>query len=220
MRNDLTELVFILDRSGSMQGLENDTIGGFNSVLERNKALPGDANVTTILFDNRIEILHDRQPIRSVAPITESDYYVRGSTALLDAVGQGICKIDNVLKHTAEDYRAGKVQFVIVTDGMENASYEYTLPRVKQLISQRREQGWDFIFLGANMDAVSVAENMGIHHDRAVTAMADHQSVPLQYEAIACATEAWRGGYEPTADWKRHVEDDTKKRSGFSFRRK
>lgn len=213
MRKDLTELVFILDRSGSMHGLEADTIGGFNSVLASNQALEGDANVTTILFDDRVQLLHDRQPVKSVAPITGKDYYVRGMTALLDAVGMAIRKIDNVQAHTAEDYRAEKVQFVIITDGMENASREYSLARIRQLIDQRREMGWDFLFLGANMDAVGVAGEMGIHHDRAVTAMADKQGVPLQYEAVACANAQFRSGCAPTGDWKARVEADTCQRS-------
>ena len=210
MRNDLTELVFILDRSGSMHGLEKDTIGGFNSVLERNKALPGDANITTILFDHRYTILHDRQPIRSVAPITERDYSPAGMTALLDAVGQAIRKIDNVMAHTAEDYRAGKVQFVIITDGLENASKEYSAQRVKQMIRDRQDKdGWDFLFLGANMDAIAVAEDMGIQADRAVTAMADAPGVSLQYDAIADANVSFRQTRERSASWKRRVEQDT-----------
>ena len=213
MRNDLTELVFILDRSGSMHGLEKDTIGGFNSVLERNKALPGDANITTILFDHRYTILHDRQPIRSVAPITERDYSPAGMTALLDAVGQAIRKIDNVMAHTAEDYRAGKVQFVIITDGLENASKEYSAQRVKQMIRDRQDKdGWDFLFLGANMDAIAVAEDMGIQADRAVTAMADAPGVSLQYDAIADANVSFRQTRERSASWKRRVELDTASR--------
>ena len=213
MRNDLTELVFILDRSGSMHGLEKDTIGGFNSVLERNKALPGDANITTILFDHRFTILHDRQPIRSVAPITERDYSPAGMTALLDAVGQAIRKIDNVMAHTAEDYRAGKVQFVIITDGLENASREYSAQRVKQMIRDRQDrEGWDFLFLGANMDAIAVAEDMGIQADRAVTAMADAPGVSLQYDAIADANVSFRQTRERSASWKRRVEQDTASR--------
>ena len=213
MRNDLTELVFILDRSGSMHGLEKDTIGGFNSVLERNKALPGDANITTILFDHRYTILHDRQPIRSVAPITERDYSPAGMTALLDAVGQAIRKIDNVMAHTAEDYRAGKVQFVIITDGLENASKEYSAQRVKQMIRDRQDKdGWDFLFLGANMDAIAVAEDMGIQADRAVTAMADAPGVSLQYDAIADANVSFRQTRERSASWKRRVEQDTASR--------
>ena len=215
MRNDLTELVFILDRSGSMYNLVSDTIGGFNSVLESNRSQPGEANVTTILFNDHVTLLHDRQPIKSVAPITNEDYCVRGSTALLDAIGQAIRKIDNVQKHTAEPYRAGKVQFVIITDGLENASREYSLPRIRQLIDHyRKEHCWDFLFLGSNMDAISVASSMGIDPDRAVTAMADKQGVGLQYEAVAQANIAYRSGHAPTAAWKHLVEKDAQARGG------
>ncbi len=213
MRNDLTELVFILDRSGSMYGLEKDTIGGFNSVLEQNKALPGDANVTTILFDHGVALLHDRLPIKAIAPITDKDYRPGGSTALLDAIGTGIDKIAAVQKHTAEDYRAGKVQFVIITDGMENASRRYRLSQIREMIThQQQAYGWDFLFLGANMDAISTAADMGIHADRAVTAMSDAQGTSVQYEAVAQANRAYRAGLAPTAAWKQGVEADTAKR--------
>ena len=213
MRNDLTELVFIIDRSGSMHGLEKDTIGGFNSVLAQNKALPGDANVTTILFDHDITLLHDRLPIQAIAPITEDDYRVRGSTALLDAIGAGIEKIAAVQRHTAEAFRAGKVQFVIITDGMENASRRYRLSQIREMIThQQQEYGWDFLFLGANMDAISTAADMGIHADRAVTAMSDKEGTGLQYQAVAQANMAYRAGHAPTAAWKQAVEADTAKR--------
>jgi len=214
MRNDLTELVFIIDRSGSMHGLEKDTIGGFNSVLEQNKALPGDANVTTILFDHDITLLHDRLPIKAISPITDDDYRVRGSTALLDAIGTGIEKIVSVQRHTAEDFRAGKVQFVIITDGMENASRRYRLAQIKAMITREQEEyGWDFLFLGANMDAISTAGDMGIHADRAVTAMSDRAGTELQYQAVARANMAYRTGCAPTAEWKQDVEADTAARS-------
>lgn len=212
MRNDLTELVFILDRSGSMAGLESDTIGGFNSVLQRNKELPGDAVVTTVLFNHDSKLLHDRQPIQSVSPITAADYYVGGSTALLDAMGQAMEKIDNAHKHMAEDYRPGKVQFVIVTDGYENASKRWGLPEIRRMVEARREQGWDFLFLGANMDAISTAEGLGIHRDRAVTAMADKAGVSLQYAAVANATQAFRSQACMSASWKKDVERDTNAR--------
>ena len=212
MRNDLTELVFILDRSGSMAGLEADTIGGFNSVLARNKELPGDAVVTTVLFDHEAQLLHDRQPIQAVLPITSQDYYVGGSTALLDALGQSILKVENAHAHIAEDYRPGKVQFVIVTDGQENASRTWRLPAIRKLIDEHRERGWDFLFLGANIDAIATAESMGIHRDRAVTAMSDGAGVPLQYAAVAAANTAFRTGCPKDASWKAAVEKDTKAR--------
>lgn len=212
MRNDLTELVLILDCSGSMSGLEAATIGGFNSVLERNKALPGDAVVTTVLFSHASRLLHDRQPIQAVLPITREDYRVGGSTALLDAIGEAVEKVDAAHRHIAEEYRPGKVQLVIVTDGQENASRRFRLQDIRRMIDGKRELGWDFLFLGANMDAISTAEDMGIHRDRAVTAMADTAGVPLQYEAVMCATAAFRAGCAPTAAWKADVEKDTKAR--------
>ena len=157
MDKNLTELVFILDRSGSMGGLESDTIGGFNSLLEKQKKVEGKCNLTTVLFDHDYELLHDRINIQAVSPLTEKDYYVRGSTALLDAVGRTISKIEHVQETTAEEYRAGKVMFVIITDGMENASREYTTKKVKSMIEAEKEKGWEFVFLGANMDAVETA---------------------------------------------------------------
>ena len=212
MRKDLTELVFILDRSGSMAGLEADTIGGFNSVLARNKELPGDAVVTTVLFDHEVKLLHDRQPIQAVLPITANDYYVGGSTALLDALGQSILKVDSAHAHIADAYRPCKVQFVIVTDGQENASRTWGLPSIHKLIDEHRERGWDFLFLGANIDAISTAESMGIHRDRAVTAMSDGMGLPLQYAAVAAANTAFRTGSANDASWKAEVEKDTKAR--------
>ena len=157
MDKNLTELVFILDRSGSMGGLESDTIGGFNSLLEKQKKVEGKCSLTTVLFDHDYELLHDRINIQAVSPLTEKDYYVRGSTALLDAVGRTISKIEHVQETTAEEYRAGKVMFVIITDGMENASREYTTKKVKSMIEAEKEKGWEFVFLGANMDAVETA---------------------------------------------------------------
>lgn len=214
MRNDLTELIFILDRSGSMAGLEADTIGGFNSVLKRNKELPGDALVTTVLFSHEWKLLHDRQPIQAVLPITEKDYFVGGSTALLDALGEAVRKIENAHEHIADEYRPGKVQFVIITDGQENASRKWHLSELRRLIDAKREQGWDFLFLGANMDAITTAESMGIHRDRAVTAMSDKAGVPLQYDAVACATADLRMGRPLGSAWKQAVEKDTRKRGG------
>lgn len=217
MRTDLTELVFILDRSGSMHGLEADTIGGFNRVLEENQKLPGDANVTTVLFSHDVTLLHDRLPIGAVKPITDADYHVGGSTALLDAVGMAITKIVNVQRSLTDEYRAGKVQFIIITDGMENASREYTYDRIRRMISLEREQyGWDFLFLGANIDAIDVASRMAIAPERAVTAMSDSAGVQLQYEAVCDATTELRltppDGARPTARWKARVESDQKRR--------
>ena len=157
MKKGFTELVFILDRSGSMGGLESDTIGGFNAMLEKQRKLDGECRITTVLFDNRYELLHDRIDIRAVSPMTEREYQVGGSTALLDAMGRTIQKMVNVQKSTAEEYRAENVMFVIITDGEENSSREYSAQKVKAMIEQEKKYGWEFIFLGANIDAVETA---------------------------------------------------------------
>ena len=155
MRKGLTELVFILDKSGSMAGLETDTIGGYNTMLKKQQMVDGECQITTVLFDNDYELLHDRIDIRAVSPITKKEYQIGGSTALLDAMGRTIQKIDNAQKHTAEEYRAEKVMFVIITDGEENSSREFSLRKVKALIKRQKEKyAWEFIFLGANIDAV------------------------------------------------------------------
>ena len=165
MNMDLTELVFILDRSGSMGGLESDTIGGFNRMIARQKKEEKEVNVTTILFDDEVEVLHDRFPIAIIEPLTEKEYFVRGCTALLDAVGTGIEKIDNVQKHLPEQYRAGKVIFVITTDGLENSSTEYSYEQIRRKIEAKKECGWEFLFLGANIDAGREAEKIGINFE-------------------------------------------------------
>lgn len=191
MKKGLTELVFILDRSGSMSGLESDTIGGYNSMLEKQKKEPGEAIVTTVLFDDKYELLHDRINLRGISPITDKEYFARGTTALLDAVGKTINKIENAQKHTTEDERAEHVMFVIITDGMENASREFGYEKVRRMIErQKSECGWEFIFLGANIDAVETAERFGINSDRAANYNADSEGTTLNYivinEAINC----------------------------------
>ena len=172
MNAELTELVFILDRSGSMGGLESDTIGGFNGMIERQKKEGEKVNVTTILFDDEVEIIHDRFPIDAVQPLTDKEYYVRGCTALLDAVGQAINKIDNVQKHLPEEHRAGKVLFVITTDGLENSSTEFNYNDIKRMIEAKKECGWEFLFIERN---------------RSVTYENDHDGVALNYEAVGRA---------------------------------
>ena len=162
MKKNLTELVFILDRSGSMGGLEPDTIGGFKAMLTRQKEQEGEANVTTILFDHEVQLLHDRFPLHAVAPLTEKDYYVRGCTALLDAIGYGVEKMVNIQRHLPEDERAEKVIFVITTDGLENASKRFGYEKIRRMIEREKERyGWEFLFLGANMDAVQEAARFG-----------------------------------------------------------
>lgn len=186
MKKNLTELVFILDKSGSMAGLERDTIGGFNAMLEKQKALDGQCRITTVLFDNRYELLHDRTDIRAVRPITAKEYHVGGSTALLDAVGKTIHKIATAQKNTAEPFRAGKVMLVIITDGEENASREYSAAEVKEAIQRQKSRyGWEFIFLGANMDAVETAGRFGIDAGRAANYVPDSQGTALNFRAMS-----------------------------------
>ena len=163
MKHECTELVFILDRSGSMAGLETDTIGGFNSMLNKQKGEPGDAVVTTVLFDDKYELLHDRIPIQGVQPLNDRQYYVRGCTALLDAIGRTVAKVKQAHAGIDPAYRPDKVLFVITTDGYENASREYSWETVKNLVEAQKAQGWEFLFLGANLDAVGTAARFGIH---------------------------------------------------------
>lgn len=184
MNKNTTELVFILDRSGSMCGLEDDTIRGFNSMLKKQRAESEDINVTTVLFDDQIDFIHDRFPISIVEPLTDKDYYVRGCTALLDAVGETVHKIDNVQEHLPKDYKAGKVIFVITTDGHENSSKRYSYPEIKTMIEAKKETGWEFLFLGANIDAVGEAEKLGIGSNRSVNYRNDHDGVALNFEVV------------------------------------
>ena len=216
MNNSKAELIFILDRSGSMHGREADTIGGFNRVMDENREMPGEALITTLLFDDQLKWLHDAVPVAQVAPLTSADYRVGGCTALLDAIGTAITRVDGVRRRVPEEFRAGRVQFIIITDGMENASHEYTLPQIREMIEAHRKEGWDFLFLGANIDAISTAESMGISANRAVNAMSDAIGTPLQYGAVARATRAFRTAASPRAEedaeWKAEVEADHKKR--------
>lgn len=210
-----TELVFILDRSGSMSGLEADTIGGYNSMLKRQKEQEGEVTVTTVLFDDRIELLHDRIPLDDLEPITEREYYVRGCTALLDALGETIRKIENVQCHTKEDKRADKVLFVITTDGMENASRRYRYEDVRKLVEQRKENGWEFLFLGANIDAIATAGRFGIGADRAVDYHADSQGTLLNFRVVSDVISRMRRSdcEGMGAEWKAPIEEDYRSRS-------
>lgn len=187
MNAELTELVFILDRSGSMGGLESDTIGGFNRMIEQQKKESEKVNVTTILFDDDIDLIHNRFPIEAVQPLTDKEYYVRGCTALLDALGIGIGMMENVQERLPEDYRAGRVLFVIITDGLENSSEEFTYEQIKRDIEAKKECGWEFLFLGANIDAGKEAEKIGIERNRSVVYENDHDGVALNYEAVGKA---------------------------------
>ncbi len=211
----ITELVFILDRSGSMSGLEQDTIGGYNAMLEKQKAIEGEARITTVLFDNNYELLHDRIDIRAVSQITEKEYYVGGSTALLDAIGRTINKIGNAQKHTAEDYRAEKVLFVITTDGMENASREYDYNKIKSMVErQKSKYGWEFIFLGANIDAVDVAGRFGIAPDRAQNYHSDSEGTRLNYDVTAQAIVSFRESGVVAENWAEEIQADYARRGG------
>lgn len=213
MKQNLTELVFILDRSGSMDGLEDDTIGGFNAMLEKQKKEEGKAFVSTILFDDKTEVLHDRLPLDKVRPITEEEYYVRGCTALLDAVGGAIHHIGNIHKYARREDRPGRTLFVITTDGMENASRRYTAPQVRRMIErQKARYGWEFLFLGANIDAVETAGQLGIGADRAVNFHCDSRGTRLNYATVCQAVSTVRSCAPLDAHWKDAIEEDFRKR--------
>ncbi len=213
MKKNLTELVFILDRSGSMAGLESDTIGGFNGMLEKQRREPGEALVSTVLFDNVSQVLHDRVPLNKVAPLTDRDYTVRGCTALLDAIGGAIHHIGNVHKYARPEDVPEHTLFVITTDGMENASRQYTGDRVRAMIQRQKEKyGWEFLFLGANIDAVQTAGRFGIGADRAVNYHADSQGTRLNYQVLSDAIGAVRASQPLSAGWKQRIEQDYEER--------
>lgn len=213
MKTNISELVFILDKSGSMSGLESDTIGGYNAMLKKQQQQPGEAIVTTVLFDDNYELLHDRINIKGIRPITEKEYFVGGCTALLDAIGKTIHKIGNAQKHTGEEQRADKVMFVITTDGMENASKEYSYDKIKALVEHQKEKyGWEFIFLGANIDAIAAAASFGISANRAANYNADGVGTKLNYEAVSDAVSELRAS-RPIADsWKAKIDEDFTRR--------
>lgn len=205
------ELVFILDRSGSMGGLESDTIGGYNSMLSKQKKeKTGKVCVTTVLFDDQYELLYNQVPIEKVSPMTEEEYYVRGSTALLDAIGKTVMQVKaNQDKKEIKD----KVLFVIITDGMENASREYRVEQVKKLIEERKEKdNWEFLFLGANIDAIGAAKDLGIDSSRAVRFKSDKKGTAKNYEVLNEAIKEIRGGYQLNDSWKNGIEEDVKNR--------
>ena len=210
----LTEIIFILDRSGSMAGLESDTIGGFNSLIAKQKKEDGQALVSTVLFDDRSDVLHDRVPLDRIAPMTDDDYFVRGCTALLDAVGGAIHHIGNVHKYARPADRPEKTMVIITTDGMENASKRYTYEKVKSMIERQKEKyGWEFIFLGANIDAVEVAGRFGISEDRAANYHSDEEGTALNYEVLSEAICQVRMGCAPlSAGWKKKIDADFERR--------
>ncbi len=213
MKKNLAELIFILDRSGSMSGLESDTIGGYNSMLRKQMDTEGEAFITTVLFDDEYELLHDRINLKGVRPITEKEYFVRGTTALLDAIGKSIQKIINVQKNTSEDEKAEKILFVITTDGLENASREYSYKKIKAMIeNQKKKYGWEFIFLGANIDAASEAEKFGIDSNRAAQFHNDKEGIELNYKVVSEAISELRSSKTLSSDWKSSIDEDYKKR--------
>ena len=210
-RNDLTELVFILDRSGSMAGLVSDTIGGFNSLIKDQKNADGRALVTTVLFDTEFIYLHDREDINSIKPMTEKDYVPRGCTALLDAVGMTISHIAGIHKYARPEDVPAKTIFVITTDGMENASREYDYKKVKKMIEKEQEKyGWEFIFLGANIDAAATADSMGIAY--ASNYKADKKGTSIMFGAVNRTVGAMRACKEVPEDWNACMEEDALRR--------
>ena len=216
MKKNLTELVFILDKSGSMHGLEADTIGGFNGMIRRQRETEGEALVSTVLFSNGSTVIHDRVPLDRIEPMTERDYTVGGGTALIDAIGRAIHHIGNVHKYAREEDRPEHTIFVITTDGMENASHEYTSDRVKEMVKRQQEKyGWEFLFLGANIDAVETAAHFGIGRNRSVTFVNDSRGQALNYASVSEAVCRMRTCAEPIgADWKADIEADFAKRKG------
>ena len=213
MKESLTEIVFILDRSGSMGGLEADTIGGFNAMLARQKKAEGEALLSTLLFSNATEVLHDRADIRRVEPLSFQDYRVGGSTALLDAIGDAIRHIGNLHRETRPEERPAHTLFVITTDGQENASRRYSYGELKRLIERQKEKyGWEFLFLGANMDAVAAASRFGIDADRAVRYHCDSAGIALNYEAIGEAIRTLREKSVLDRNWGERIREDYRKR--------
>ena len=214
MKKGLTEMVFILDRSGSMAGLEADTIRGYNSMLEKQKALEGEALVSTVLFDHENVVICDRKPIAEVPEMTEEEYFVRGCTALLDAVGGAIHHIGNVHKYAREEDRPDKTVFVITTDGMENASKIYTYSKVQRMIKRQSEEyGWEFLFLGANIDAKVEARRFGIDEKRAVKYHSDKKGTALNYKVVGQALSELRCCSAISDDWAEEIEEDFEERS-------
>jgi len=209
MKKDLTEMVFILDRSGSMSGLEADTIGGFNSMIERQKKAEGEALVSTVLFSDSSVVIHDRVDLNKIEPLTDRQYYVGGCTALIDAIGDAIHHIGNVHKYAREEDRPEHTVFVITTDGMENASRRYSSDRVKAMVQRQKDKyGWEFLFLGANIDAVETAAHFGIAEDRAVTFHNDARGQALNYTTVGNAVCDLRARRKLDRSWKKDIEED------------
>lgn len=213
MGNNITELVFILDRSGSMAGLEGDTIGGFNSLIEKQKKQDGKCYVSTVLFDDESEVIHDRAELDTIKPMTDSDYYVRGCTALIDAIGGAIHHIGNIHKYARPEDVPEHTMFIITTDGMENASHRYRADEVRKMIErQKKRYGWEFLFIGANIDAVETAARFGIDRNRAVNYHADSKGTEVLYDTLAAPICAMRQNVEISEDWSYSINEDYNKR--------
>lgn len=213
MDNNITELVFILDRSGSMNGLEADTIGGFNSFISEQKKEDGEAYVTTVLFDNEIQTLHDRLKLNEVPKMTDKEYTARGTTALLDAVGETVKHISNIHRYARKEDIPSKTLFVITTDGMENASTHYSYQNVKELIEDQKKAGWEFIFLGANIDAAETAVNLGIGREFAADYVCDALGTALNFKTVSQVTSSVRRGHGISRDWNKKINADKNKRN-------
>ena len=213
IKNGVTELVFILDRSGSMSGLESDTVGGFNAMIEKQKKQDRKCYVSTVLFDNETEVLHDRVELGAIKPMTDREYTVRGCTALIDAIGGAIHHIGNIHKYARTEDVPDHTVFVITTDGMENASHKYTADRVKAMIERQKEKyGWEFLFIGANIDAVETAARYGISEDRAVNYNADEVGTHILYESVSAVVGNVRANKIICEDWSDQLQEDYKKR--------
>ena len=213
MTKNLTELVFILDCSGSMHGLERDTIGGFNSMIEKQKKVDGNALITTILFNHKNKIVHDRVDVRNISPMTEKDYVTGGSTALLDTIGHAVCHVTNIHKYSRKEDLPDHTMFIITTDGVENSSHKYDYGMIRQLIKLQKEKyGWEFMFLGANIDAIDVASHIGIDESRAVNFNCDSEGYELNDEVLSDAICVLRECSYVSKDWKNRIDKDYQKR--------
>ena len=212
-KNNITELVFILDRSGSMAGLESDTIGGFNAMIEKQKKQEGTCYVSTVLFANESKVIHDRVTLEQIAPMTDRDYQVGGCTALLDAIGDAIRHIGNIHKYARPEDVPAHTMFVITTDGMENASRRWDADEIRKTIERKKEEsGWEFLFVGANIDAVQTAKRFGISEDRAVNYNADSKGTRIVYEALSRAVGSVRACAPMAADWSAEINADYESR--------
>lgn len=208
-RNNLTELVFILDRSGSMSGLESDTIGGFNAMIQKQKKEAGEAYVSTILFNNVSKVLHDRIELKNIPKMTEEDYTVQGCTALIDAIGGAIRHIGNIHKYARPEDVPVHTMFIITTDGQENASRQYSSDEVRKMIERQKEKyGWEFLFIGANIDAIETAAHFGISCNRAVNYNADSKGTQVLYETLSAPISAMRADTAISEDWSQSIEED------------